>query len=314
MILDFKEIPQANLGGGLQDTFELFTRDFLEEIGFEILQHPDRGADGKKDLIVGETLQGVIGKSNLKWVVSCKHFAHSGKSVSQDDEPDIYDRVKSHDCNGFIGFYSTLPASSLSVKLEGLKKDVQYQVFDRERIEKKLLDSPNGIKLAKRYFPSSIERFINENPKPAKVYSDKPELLCENCGKNLLEVKNGIFVMLAEHVPDKESWSGYTETDVKDMFFSCKGNCDNILRLRYEHHGLFDAGWDDIDDVLIPTGYLRNLITFINKISEDGLDKRILEKMKSLYINAFPYIARELTETEKERLVGLTQMWSLGFL
>ena len=43
MVLNFTEIPQANLGGGLQGTFELFTRDFLEDIGFEILQNPDRG-------------------------------------------------------------------------------------------------------------------------------------------------------------------------------------------------------------------------------------------------------------------------------
>ena len=52
MILDFKEIPQANLGSGLQDTFELFARDFLSYLGYRIIQDPDRGADGKKDLIV----------------------------------------------------------------------------------------------------------------------------------------------------------------------------------------------------------------------------------------------------------------------
>jgi hypothetical protein len=28
--LDFKEIPQANLASGEQDTFELFAREFLE--------------------------------------------------------------------------------------------------------------------------------------------------------------------------------------------------------------------------------------------------------------------------------------------
>jgi hypothetical protein len=55
MLLDFKEIPKANEGSGLQDTFELFGRDFLEDIGYQIIQEPDRGADGRKDLIVGET-------------------------------------------------------------------------------------------------------------------------------------------------------------------------------------------------------------------------------------------------------------------
>lgn len=29
MVLDFKEIPQANIASGEQDTFELFARDFI---------------------------------------------------------------------------------------------------------------------------------------------------------------------------------------------------------------------------------------------------------------------------------------------
>jgi len=41
MILDFKEIPQANKGGGLQDTFELFTRDFLQLLGYRIIESPE---------------------------------------------------------------------------------------------------------------------------------------------------------------------------------------------------------------------------------------------------------------------------------
>lgn len=73
MLLDFKEIPQANLGSGNQDTFELFARDFLQILCYEIIQHPDRGADGKKDLIVRESRLGLSGVSHLKWLVSCKH-------------------------------------------------------------------------------------------------------------------------------------------------------------------------------------------------------------------------------------------------
>lgn len=58
MLLDFKEIPQANTGSGLQDTFELFTRDFLQYLGYRILENPNRGADGKKDMIVEEVFKG----------------------------------------------------------------------------------------------------------------------------------------------------------------------------------------------------------------------------------------------------------------
>ena len=39
-VLDFKEIPKAHKASGLQDTFELFARDFLSFIGYKILTDP----------------------------------------------------------------------------------------------------------------------------------------------------------------------------------------------------------------------------------------------------------------------------------
>lgn len=103
MVVDFKEIPQANVPNGEQDTFELFSRDFLEYLGFQIISNPDRGADGGNDLIVEETLNGVIGNEKRRFLVSCKHYAHNGKSVGTEDETNISDRVKQHGCDGFIG-------------------------------------------------------------------------------------------------------------------------------------------------------------------------------------------------------------------
>ena len=85
MMRDFKEIPEANKGTGLQDTFELFTRDFLSFLGYRIVQDPDRGADGKKDLIVEEIIAGITREYTIRWLVSCKHFAHSGNSVKDSD-------------------------------------------------------------------------------------------------------------------------------------------------------------------------------------------------------------------------------------
>ena len=169
MLLDFKEISQANTGSGNQDSFELFARDFLKILGYEILQHPDRGADGKKNLIVRESRPGLSGVSHIKWLVSCKHYAHSGKSVSDTDEPNILDRVSVHECDGFIGFYSTLPSTSLGKNFEGLKKKIEVQSIDKEQIETILLESLQGLKLASRYFPLSFAKYAIENPRPAKI-------------------------------------------------------------------------------------------------------------------------------------------------
>lgn len=48
MILNFKEIPQANQGDGLQNTFELFARDFLEILGYELFNIQTGELMGKK--------------------------------------------------------------------------------------------------------------------------------------------------------------------------------------------------------------------------------------------------------------------------
>lgn len=308
MVIDFKEIPQANSGDGLQDTFELFSRDFLDEIGFQIVQHPDRGADGKKDLIVAETRNGVAGTTTIRWVVSCKHYAHSGKSVSDTDEPDIIDRVAAHNCQGFIGMYSTIAATSLSGKLTGYSAKIEHQIFDRERIEKQLLNNQGGIKLARRYFPKSIAKFIQENPKPANIFKEKPEIKCDNCDKDLLKTGNGIFVVLQENDNYKTSKSGYEYAEEKDVYFSCKGVCDTILENRFRRKGLWSGGWEDIDDLTIPTLFLKNIMAYMNQLTEREISKEAHEKMKQLYIRVFPHIARDLTEKEKERVSSLSEL------
>ena len=109
-ILNFKEIPEAHIASGEQEAFEFFARDFFEYLGYQILSEPNRGADGEKDLVVREMRIGGGGETSIKWLVSWKHKAHSGSSVSPTkDESNIRDRVEIAQCTGFIGFYSTLP-------------------------------------------------------------------------------------------------------------------------------------------------------------------------------------------------------------
>src|ERR1035441_784324 len=129
-ILDFKEIPQANIPNGEQDQFELFARDFLVYQGFEVVEDPSRGNDGGKDMVVCETRAGVTGSTNVRWLVSCKHFAPSGRSVGADDEANVVERVAQHGCNGFLGVYSTVPSSGLADRLVALRKDFQTYWFD----------------------------------------------------------------------------------------------------------------------------------------------------------------------------------------
>ncbi len=310
MLIDFKEIPKANDGSGVQDTFELFARDFLADIGYVIVQEPDRGADGKKDIIVKELRKGIAGITEKLWLVSCKHFIHSGKSVTQDDEPDILDRVNAHHCDGFIGFYSTLPAASLSNKLSGLQSQIETQTYDREKIEKRLLDSISGNKLAERYFPNSYKNYKRENPTPADLYADQSSIHCDNCGEDLLRGKKGIYVLLEDMKRDHDKPS-----HTKGIYFSCKGKCDETLRYRYRAKGLMDAGWDDLPDVTIPTVFLYKLNTIINTlISGETYEKEAIDRIKFMFISCLPYISRDLTTDEKKRLEGLMRIpsWAGG--
>lgn len=155
MILNFKEIPQAHRGGGLQDSWELFCREFLLTIGYVILEDPSRGADGGLDLKVKLDTN----DSRTIWLVSCKHKAHSGMSVTHADELNIRDRVESKQCNGFIGFYSTLPSSGLLNVLEGLGATTPYMIFDYEKIERFIVGFHSRERLFFRFFPESYKRF-----------------------------------------------------------------------------------------------------------------------------------------------------------
>lgn len=172
MLIDFTEIPKSNSYGQTQDIFEKFCRDFFEVLGYEILSPPARGADGGIDLKIIETKKGQNGEIKIHWLVSCKHYAHSGKSITKEIEKDIRDRVDSHGCTGFIGFYSTIPHNSLVHSLEGLKNKINFHLYDNEKIESHIIGNHSMESLFYRYFPSSFEKWktLHYYIEPVKLF------------------------------------------------------------------------------------------------------------------------------------------------
>lgn len=301
--IDFTEIPKAHVGGGLQDTFELFARDFLSLLGYSVLEDPSRGADGGKDIVVLERRSGVGGDTYIRWLVSCKHMAHSGASVSPQVESNIRDRVEANACEGFIGFYSTLPSSGLSDSILGLTARVQTQVFDREKIESYLLKTPEGIELAKRYFPHSVRAWMGENPAPAKIFASHSTLKCKNCGKDLLSpVPSGVIVLWQRR--DLVTRKNHTET----IYWCCKGHCDQTLGRAMHGTGGVD-GWEDIPDVVIPIMYIKWVMTIMNELEGgDTYSATAFDQLKEFILNIYPYIARNPTVAELERTERLMQI------
>lgn len=316
MILDFKEIPQANLGSGVQDTFELFARDFLYYMGYDVVEHPDRGADGKKDIIVEETITGVSSKIAYRWLVSCKHYAHSGVAVKDSDEINIKERIEQHKCDGFMGFYSTICSTSLSGIMNNIHDAAGRKntfVYDHEMIEQRLLRDQMGMRLATRYFPKSMEKYTVENPVPAQLFRDQQPLYCDYCGANLLRSsQQGIYCLLQTRRADDEDKLPLGTGKYKKMYFACKGDCDSTMKRRYKKMGYVDAGWDDLDDLCIPTIWIQKIFAFLNGIYDSqDMEDEAYKKMMQMFLRTYPYVARHLTASEKSQV---EQMLQFGLL
>ncbi|MDK4732023.1 restriction endonuclease [Rhizobium sp. CNPSo 3490] len=293
---------------GRQDTFELFARDFFKLLGYEIASDPDRGADGGSDIKLIERRVGVGGETIVRWLVSCKHKVSSGKSVSTTDDSNIGDRVKANGCDGFIGFYSTLASSGLRTIVSGL--GIPFHIFDREKIEGHLLHSSRGLELAKRYFPQSIKSWSNDNPTPAQLFREQPHLPCEICGTNLLEKPGKGIVSLWQRMRETPQQASAFE----QIHFTCFGHCDDVVKTRLRGSKLID-GWEDIQDISIPTVYIRWIMSVLNEMrsgvtySDDAFDH-----LKELLLQLFPYVARHPTQKESERLreLAIIPAWMGG--
>lgn len=302
-VLDFKEIPEAHVANGMQDTFELFARDFLSFIGFRITSAPDRGADGGKDIIAEETRVGVGGETTVKWLVSCKHKATSGKSVSPEVEFNVSDRVHANKCSAFLGFYSTLPSAGLNTILEGL--NLEQTIYDRERIEAQLLHSSKGLEIAERYFPDSLAAWKTNNPQPAQLFSDQASLECHVCQKDLLEQKDKGIVTLWQ--PMKRG--NFSKPDAfESIHWTCRGHCNDVLTNQKRHDGLID-GWEDIADVMLPTVFIKWVMAILNE-QRDGVtySDEAFDALKQFLLTLFPYVSRHLSNKEQERIQSLTEI------
>lgn len=291
-------------GGGDQDKFELFARDFFEAIGYRIHSAPGRGADGGKDLILIETRQGIANNTEVRWLVSCKHKAHSGSAVLKTDEPEISDSLRAHDCTGFIGFYSTLPSSGLVAKVESMT-EIEHQFFDSSKIEQALLTNIKCLDLAKRYFPESFRNWTEENPKVAQIFSDHEPFRCHYCDSILDFDNRGIVVSYQKYEDTEDSFV----KKIRNQYVCCGGDCDRILSKRYFTDGYSDS-WAELRDYLTPTLYLKSVMAFCNELNDPKVQysDEAFEQQKDILLKAFPYVCRNLTKREVERVGNLAMV------
>lgn len=157
------------------DAWEFFAIDLLSSIGYSILRFPSRGADGGRD--------GLVSFDDKIYLVSCKHYLVSGKSVGTNDETSITDRIIQHGASGFIGFYSTLLSTSLENRFAELTRNgYECITYDNSRISNYLPRISSQI-LQKYGIPKPFKYELN-----VPEYSYKP-LPCISCKIDILSEK-----------------------------------------------------------------------------------------------------------------------------
>ncbi len=309
-ILDFKEIPEAHIASGKQDTFELFCQEFLKYIGLEIESYPDRGPDGGKDLICVEKIQGKLAQKEIRWLVSCKHKAHSNSSVGVNDEVNITDRMHNYDADGFIAFYSTIPSSGLNDRFNSYKKKFDIKIFNAEEIEDILLKNKDGHTIIQRFFPESYKK-IQRKVKPSNIYTNYEPLKCHCCGEDLLKLNtnnNGGIIAFVHDYNFYEN-NGYTKDKYVDAYFACKGQCDHTLSEHYSKQG-FGTYWKDISELKIPTLYIRWVMAIMNNIYEGSIeiDDAAFKKIKHAMLTIAQIVFRHQSESEISRSQSILEL------
>jgi hypothetical protein len=294
-MMDFAEIPDDG------EIWELFARDFLQELDFFIETPPDRGPDAGKDMLVVEQLNGRLGNYKFRWLVSCKHNANAKKkpSVQEKHELNILERLKAFNADGFIGFYSTIPAAGLNTRLKELRdnKDIKdYKFFDHKLIESYLL-TMGFSGLLMRYFPESYKVV-----KPLHfVFDDEYlPLECPVCKRDLLEAmytqERMSIIAFEQHINYREDTSY-----VEDVFWACKEECDSILQDRFEKHYFY---YNELSDMTIPRIFLEALFIFSDSLRSGKrvYSDQAFKKLKYVIAALSQKALREMTKNEKKRV------------
>jgi len=148
-MIDFKELPQNGT------KFEQLTRELAIRSGFEV-HWTGVGQDGGRDLVITEKAEGALAPFERKWLVSCKHNAHSGKSVGLADIANVTDACAAVGASGFLLACSTQPTSTVVNRLQEIAANGGLLTTYWDGIEfEKRLNTPSTLPLIHLFFPES---------------------------------------------------------------------------------------------------------------------------------------------------------------
>lgn len=146
------------------EDFELFCEELLKYKGFSIESRPARGPGQGKDIIcTRETNDEFDGKLTQRFLVECKHFAGSNKSVIEDDIKNIIERSLTHRCDHYLLITSSTVSVTVRDQLEGIcrNKDIPIRAAAWYRTD--LEDKINE-------FPALWEKYTGQHLTPQRKY------------------------------------------------------------------------------------------------------------------------------------------------
>lgn len=141
--------------------------------------------------------------------------------------------------------------------------------------------------------------------KPARIFADESSLKCKVCEKELLSQDDkGVITLWQRTRTDYEKKREY---HVEHISWTCRGNCDRALQQyirKQTNNGLID-GWEDIADVMIPTVFIKWVMSIMNELRSGTLySDKAFDELKIFLINIYPFACHFLTEKEKEKEKG----------
>lgn len=151
-MLDFKELDKNG------DNFELLIRELLYNKGLEVYWS-GKGPDGGKDLLCIERYQSHFKWFTRRWLVQCKHNAHSEKAVGISDLGGIENACGLYNADGYLLVCSTFPSATVVSTLEGIEKNgkITTAFWDCRALERQLL-VPENWSIVNMFFPNSVKK------------------------------------------------------------------------------------------------------------------------------------------------------------
>ncbi len=208
-MIDFSELPTDGI------KFEQLIRELLIRCGFEV-HWTGVGPDAGRDLVVIEKSDGPLAPFERKWLVSCKHYAKSGKSVGLSDINGIVDACQAVDAQGFLLVCSTQPSAAVLRRFKEIesKGKIMMRYWDSIEIEKRL-NTPATFPLISIFFPKSSKLFswkIYNTQSPsfwAANYKDYFLYLSSRTANTfpaLSDVEEIIRKLESIKLPERKSW------------------------------------------------------------------------------------------------------------